>query len=354
MTGRYPRERLVAAVAVGMGPRYRVVVVAAALLLGGAVARAGQAPAAPTPPTNDDCAACHGDPAMTRANGRSAAVDMAALAKSPHASMACVDCHTDLAAAELPHADKLKKVVCATCHTDIGTSYSDSIHGRARERAGLNVAPSCATCHGTHDILGKADPKSRVAHAQTPATCGGCHEGIKERYDLGVHAAALLKGHAKAPSCAMCHTAHTIARADTEASRLGVIAECGTCHTSVVASYGRTFHGKVTQLGSARVAACADCHTPHEVLPASNPASSVAPGNLTATCGQCHQGASASFVQYDPHPNPDDYQRNRTLWWANRFYWALIPGCFGFFGLHSVLWFWRSKRDARAHTEAPR
>ena len=40
------------------------------------------------------------------------------------------------------------------------------------------------------------------------------------------------------------------------------------------------------------------------------------------------------------------------LWWANRFYWVLIPGCFGFFGLHSLLWFWRSRKDA-ATTPTP-
>jgi len=87
-------------------------------------------------------------------------------------------------------------------------------------------------------------------------------------------------------------------------------------------------------------------------LAASNPASTVAPQNLQATCGSCHAGANARFVQYDPHPNPDDYQRSALLWWVNRFYWVLIPVCFGFFGLHSVLWFWRSKRDAQASREA--
>ena len=74
----------------------------------------------------------------------------------------------------------------------------------------------------------------------------------------------------------------------------------------------------------------------------------MSPTNLPTTCGACHQGAHASFVQYDPHPNPRDYSRSATLWWANRFYWILIPGCFGFFGLHSLLWFWRSRQEARA------
>ena len=80
----------------------------------------------------------------------------------------------------------------------------------------------------------------------------------------------------------------------------------------------------------------------------------VAKARLVETCGRCHEGANEQFVAYDPHPNPNDYSRSKVLWWANRFYWVLIPGCFGFFGLHSLLWFWRSRKDARARTGAPR
>ena len=102
---------------------------------------------------------------------------------------------------------------------------------------------------------------------------------------------------------------------------------------------------------SRAVAGCADCHGAHEVLPASDARSPVSPQRLVETCGKCHANANARFVQYDPHANPNNYQRGRVLWWANWFYWMLIPSLFGFFGLHSVLWFWRSRREARAHSE---
>jgi nitrate/TMAO reductase-like tetraheme cytochrome c subunit len=333
-----------------MHNRSRVLFTTICLFLWGvAVAGAGRS-SSPKPPANEDCLACHGDPDAKRANGTHVAVDLPTFAASKHGPIACVDCHADLATlAEFPHPDTLKKVSCASCHDAVGATYHDSIHARAREKSGLNnVAPACADCHGKHDIRGKDDLKGRVSHAQVPATCGACHDGIKTKYDLGVHAAALKQGNARAPVCADCHTAHAIQRADTDASRLRATAECGSCHASVVESFTRTFHGKVTQLGSARVAACADCHGAHDILPASNAASTVSPKNLQATCGKCHQGANARFVQYDPHPNPRDYSRSATLWWANRFYWLLIPGCFGFFGLHSLLWFWRSRKEARA------
>lgn len=157
----------------------------------------------------------------------------------------------------------------------------------------------------------------------------------------------MKNGDARAPVCTDCHTAHAIQRADTDTWRLRVAAGCGTCHAAVVDSFRLTFHGKVTQLGFTRVAACADCHGAHDILPASNPASTISKGRLVETCGKCHPGANERFVQYDPHPNPRNYERGKVLWYANAFYWVLIPGCFGFFGLHSVLWFWRSWKETK-------
>jgi hypothetical protein len=181
-----------------------------------------------------------------------------------------------------------------------------------------------------------------------PATCGRCHVGIKERYDRGIHAAVLKQGNARAPGCADCHTAHAIQRADTDKWRLSVTAECGTCHASVVESFRRTFHGKVTEMGFGRVAACADCHGAHDILPASDAASMVSRGRLVQTCSKCHQGVNERFIQYDPHPDPRNFTRSPLLWWINRFYTVLIAGCFGFFGLHSLLWFRRSAKDRRS------
>jgi nitrate/TMAO reductase-like tetraheme cytochrome c subunit len=333
---------------------FRFVLTLAAVGLISAAAAAGQsAQAAPKPPSNEDCLACHGDADAKRADGRTIAVDAKRFEGSTHGPMACVDCHADLAKiAEFPHADTLARVTCASCHDDIGAKYHDSIHAWAKEKAGLTTAaPACADCHGRHDIAKKSEAASRVARANIPTTCGSCHAGIKQQYDAGIHAAALKKGQSNAPDCSDCHTAHTIQRADTTAWRLSLTAECGSCHAGVVESFTRTFHGKVNQLGSTRVAACSDCHGAHDILPASNPLSTISPAHLVATCGKCHAGANERFVQYDPHPDPRNYTRGATLWWANRFYWALIPGCFGFFGLHSLLWFWRSRRERARSTD---
>jgi hypothetical protein len=314
----------------------------AAACLWSTAAAAAQAPA--TAPTNEDCLTCHGDADAKRGDGRTIAVDAKRFDASIHEPLACVDCHAD-AGKELPHAERLARVACGSCHEDVAGKYHDSMHAWAREKAGLVGAPSCADCHGTHDIMPHTAKASRVYRDRVPQTCGGCHSGVRDKYDQGVHAAALKHGAANAPVCIDCHTTHAIKRIDTEAWRLGITNECGTCHEKVVASFRRTFHGKVTELGFTRVATCADCHGAHDIQAPGNPASTVSKARLVETCGRCHPGANERFVQYDPHPNPSDYSRGRALWWANRFYWLLIPGCFGFFGLHSALWYWRARKD---------
>jgi Cytochrome c7 and related cytochrome c len=307
---------------------------------------------APKPPANDDCLACHGDADARRADGRAIAVDATRFQGSTHGPMACVDCHADLAKiTEFPYAEKLGRVNCGSCHDDIAGKYHDSIHSWAKDKAGLVGAPACADCHGKHDIKPHTDKSSRVYRESIPATCGTCHAGVLERYAAGVHSAALKRNDSRAPVCIDCHTTHAIQRTDSDGWRLGVTAECGTCHANVVDSFRRTFHGKVTELGFTRVAACADCHGAHDILPAANPASTVSKAHLVETCGKCHPGANERFIKYDPHPNPGDYKRSAVLWWANRFYWVLIPGCFGFFALHSALWYRRSTRDRQRRRE---
>ena len=169
-----------------------------------------------------------------------------------------------------------------------------------------------------------------------------------------MHAQAVQAGNALAPVCADCHTAHDIGRVKAEAWQLGIIRECGTCHEQSLRTYRDTFHGKVTELGFTRVAKCADCHGAHDILPASNPASTVSPGRRQATCQQCHPRANANFAMYDPHADPGDRERNPVLYYASMFMKTLLGAVFLFFGMHTLLWFpgslqlrrERARRDA--------
>jgi nitrate/TMAO reductase-like tetraheme cytochrome c subunit len=302
----------------------------------------------PAPPANEDCLACHEDTSLTRANGTPVGVRPDALTGSVHEGLTCVDCHQDLAAqTEWPHPENLAPAACGSCHEDVAAMAADSIHERARVRSGLSVAPSCGTCHGAHDIKPVSDPASRVHRANVPATCGTCHEGINERFKVSVHAQRLAAGSPDAPACADCHSAHRITRAENPTWRLQVVEECGTCHTDKLQTYRDTFHGQVTALGFERVAKCADCHGAHDILPKDHPSSRIADANLVKTCSQCHEGASANFVKYDPHADPHDRERNPTLYFASQFMTVLLVGVFAFFGMHSGLWFLRSIRERK-------
>jgi nitrate/TMAO reductase-like tetraheme cytochrome c subunit len=367
-------------------------------------------------PTTADCLLCHSDSTSTRANGTSVAVAPEPFARSVHGPLACVDCHTDLAAArEFPHPEKLQRVSCATCHEEpvaaharsvhasagekgatcvschgvhdilassnaasrthalnlpqtcsschtgghlmgpagqVGTEYQDSVHGRALARSGLVVAANCGSCHAVHDVRPKTDPESRVHRSNIANTCATCHEGIQTLYARSVHAQQVAEGQHGAAVCSDCHTSHRIRRTDVDTWRLAVIEECGTCHVDQIGTYRDTYHGKVTALGFARVAGCSSCHGSHTILPASHPESAIAPQNRLATCRACHTEANENFAKYDPHADKHDRARSPLLYWTNRFMQTLVLGVILFFGAHTVLWFPRSLKARRERDAA--
>jgi hypothetical protein len=280
----------------------------------------------------------------------------------------CADCHGthDI----LPGRDPASRVyhlnvaaTCAGCHTRDGEfdpqrqleqlgrwvagAYSDGIHGQLMKR-GLRVAPSCVTCHGVHAVRPADDPDSMVAPENVTAMCGSCHEGTSNAFLRGRHGTHQQNAGTEAPGCVDCHSPHLTLATDLPAWKLDATRECGGCHEDEAHTYRDTFHGKVTSLGFVRVASCADCHGAHEILPSSDPRSPVAPANLIATCGRCHAGANTNFVLYNPHADRHDRQGEPLLYWSNVFMHGLLIGVFGLFGLHTLLWAWRSWWDALA------
>jgi len=193
----------------------------------------------------------------------------------------------------------------------------------------------------------KADPQSRVARANIPDTCGGCHMNIKAKWEQSFHGKLRQANAMTAPGCTDCHSAHAIQRHDLPQWKLAAIGACGTCHAERLDTYRDTFHGQVTQLGESRIATCDSCHAAHEVLPASDPLSKVSAANRLATCQACHEKANANFVQYDPHPNRRVREAGALLFYTGKFMDLLLLGVFAFFGLHTALWFYRSLQVMR-------
>jgi nitrate/TMAO reductase-like tetraheme cytochrome c subunit len=261
----------------------------------------GAAQSAPPVPANEDCLLCHGDAEAKREAGTSVFVDAATLGASVHGQLElkCVDCHADLASAEMPHAEKLQPAQCSACH-DTG-DYQKSIHGRAAA-AGKARAPTCASCHGAHDILPSNAPESRTNHLNLLRTCGVCHGQAAEVRDGGpaggnvlaqfedsIHGRALLRsGLTVAPSCTSCHGAHDIASKNEAASkvhRLALADTCGKCHEGIKRQYVGGRHGGLVQNGDPRAPVCADCHSAHGIRRSDESGWRL---EVINECGHCH------------------------------------------------------------------
>ena len=304
-----------------------------------------------------DCASCHAE----------AASSLAASVHAKASEQPCLSCHGD-AHAIVPVKDPKSTVyaanlprTCGTCHGDkkfaeqhhlpnVYSEYMDSIHGFALTKDGLLVAATCSSCHGAHDILAPGNPKSRTSRANIPATCGSCHEGIDQQYFAGVHGKALQAGNAEAPVCTNCHTAHEIANVRETSFQMKTTATCGNCHEQRYGTYHDSLHAQVSALGYIETAHCWDCHRAHDILPASDARSTVAKANLVQTCGQCHQGASASFVTYSPHADPHNGRQFPALHASAIFMNLLLASLLGFMALHTVLWFIRSRAESSSTT----
>ncbi|MBK7743438.1 MAG: hypothetical protein IPI40_06995 [Betaproteobacteria bacterium] len=318
-----------------------------------------------------DCKGCH-EKAVAEYRGT---VHGKARADGRTLAASCTDCHGthDIRRAKDPASPTNHvnlEATCSKCHGsdayvekaklpggNVGKQYHDSVHGKLLAGKGpeRQTGPECTDCHGTHDIRAKDDPQSRVHRARVPETCGSCHDAIRAQFTGGQHGKLRQQGMTGAPGCNDCHSAHDIQRHDLPRFQLEAIKQCGNCHQDFIATYRDTFHGKVTNLGYTQVATCAACHGAHEMLPASDPASKVSAGNRLKTCQACHADASASFASWDPHANKHDRARSPLYYWAARFMEILLAGVFGFFGIHTVFWFYRSLRvrlaAGRAHGE---
>ncbi|MFZ0516954.1 MAG: cytochrome c3 family protein [Acidobacteriaceae bacterium] len=355
-----------------------------------------------------DCLSCHADKTMQDASGKNVGVDANLFHSSIHGSLGCSDCHSSIHDYPHPdhpaavqcvtcHADQTKAIAssihakasahpctschgnaheiftkddarsavyplnipktCGTCHgnralaqkyglQNVYAVYMDSIHGYAVSKEGLLVAANCMSCHGSHNILSHKDPRSPTNKANIATTCGSCHGGVKAEYMGGVHGKQVASGNMKAPVCTDCHTAHAILQPTLASFRMQSTPICGSCHKDQLATYRDTFHSQLGLLGGyVQTARCWDCHGAHEVLPASDPRSPIAQANLIKTCGKCHADANARFVQYQPHANPRNRRLNPALYYIRLFMNLLLWSVLGFFSLHTLLWFLRSKYE---------
>ncbi len=296
------------------------------------------------------CGHCHDEPvAQMKASIHGAA----AAAGNPDAP-GCADCHGKHRLLPKSHPDSLvhpKHVAatCAGCHSNPEVSkrnhfnvadplkaYEQSVHFAALERG--KAAATCAECHGHHDIRKSADPASHTFKSNIPKTCGRCHVEVEKVYNRSVHGQALARGVTDSPSCADCHGEHDTRAKDDPKSMVSPMAisrtTCPRCHdnarmmskygieASKLGSYDDTYHGLALKGGLLVTANCASCHGIHDILPMSDPDSSIHPKNLVSTCGKCHPKANENFTRFTVHAGSSP--RNAPEWIIEIVRWVYL------------------------------
>jgi cytochrome b subunit of formate dehydrogenase len=327
-------------------------------------------------PVAPKCATCHADQQTAYDHGvhaKAAAAGNMNVAK-------CQDCHGSVHEL-LPAADPNSKVAhnnipktCGACHGQkfvmqssgvsamTFSSYQESVHGKA-VAAGSDKAAVCTDCHGEHDILSAGDPKSPINKFNVPVTCAKCHNSVKQEYVQSVHGQAIARGNWQAPVCTDCHGIHTIKApkdASSSVAAANVQNTCGACHQSVklskefgvpggrVDSYLASYHGMAQKVGSNTVANCASCHGVHNILPSSDPHSTINHANLAMTCGKCHPGANDKFISSKVHLDGASKADvgSKIIGLIQRFYVWMIVCVIGGMLLHNFL-VWRKKAVLR-------
>jgi cytochrome b subunit of formate dehydrogenase len=324
------------------------------------------------------CATCHADEKKAYDTG----IHGKALAAGNNKVATCESCHGNVHEI-LPSTDPKSQTArvniartCGQCHSQPvpgmadmpAVSYQESVHGRLVANGNTRAAV-CSDCHGNHDIRGPSDPASTVFRANIPKTCGECHGTTAAVFANSIHGQALALGNDHAPVCTNCHGVHSIKAVASSSSMVSALNQgnlaCGQCHNNVrmtedfgipgarLSTYRFSYHGMANAEGSTRTAICSSCHGSHDILPASDPRSTINPANLAKTCGQCHPGANANFAKGKIHLDPAAAAQadfgSKVVSWVRKLYILMIVSVVGFMFLHNLMIFVRKLSDRRKH-----
>ncbi len=130
--------------------------------------------------------------------------------------------------------------------------------------------------------------------AQTAEDCLGCHsdkslkttrqgKSISAFVDQKRYAASI---HGQLP-CVGCHA--DLEKTEFPHKEKVAAVNCGACHADQQKQHGESLHGKAVARGDPLAPRCHDCHGNHDIGPARDPRSTVAPQRVPFVCGKCHQ-----------------------------------------------------------------
>ena len=303
--------------------------------------------------TEKYCLSCHGDPnlKMVLPSGEEVSLyvstdDLQHSVHSPQ-GIECEACHTNINSYPHPAIEYATRremslyyyQACQKCHSANYEKAQDSMHATVAAEGNLD-APVCTDCHGSHNVQPPDEPRSMIS-----TTCGKCHTEIAEKYVSSIHGSALIgEENPDVPVCTDCHGVHNIQDPRTAQFHVESPDLCASCHADaeLMAKYGLSadvynlynlsWHGVDASIYKAnwptishQSAVCTDCHGTHDILPADDPASTVHPDNLLATCQQCHPGVGPNWTGAWSGHNEIDQQKTPFLYYTEVFYTSFTP-----------------------------
>lgn len=330
-------------------------------------------------PDNELCLSCHGMEGfeMEGPGGamRNLHIEPDRFGRSVHGRRACVECHKDIT--DIPHRENVdRRVGCVQCHRNLWDSarrqnrttefarlgdvveqiesYMHSVHARPNLEDQSRTNATCYDCHNAHYVYPIDSSIGAESRLEIPDVCGKCHVRQEAVYATSVHGKEVLEnGNPYAAVCIDCHTTHTIESPVAGSIRLAITKNCGNCHDRELDTYTGTYHGQVSTLGYAYTAKCFDCHGSHEIQRLADPASKMHADSRLETCRKCHEKATAGFATFQPHGNPNDFERYPYLYITSKFMILLLTGVFAFFWTHSALWFYREYKERKQQRIVP-
>ena len=269
----------------------------------------------------------------------------------------CGYCHDD------PNFQKKHKMTISSP----GVMYSNSVHGKSLG-SGSKDAPTCLSCHGTHNIKNRVHPESTISSFNLPKTCGQCHEKETEEYTESIHWFYALKGIREAPVCNDCHNEHSIKHLDVTKSKANgkLLQEqtCMICHQDprLAERFGKnggqsvqyqdSYHGLAAMRGYEKSALCVDCHAVHKILPKSYPESTVSEANVTKTCQTCHPDATEVFSKSYSHVSQSEEAAFIENLVSNLYFWLVVLVIGGMIVHNLLIYFYEIRKSyKRQQTE---
>ena len=299
------------------------------------------------------CLSCHNNPdlSMELPSGEKLSLYISpdVLSKSVHSPLGieCQACHTAITTYPHPRLEvqnrrELSRTyyqTCQKCHSENYTKTLDSMHAKAASAGNLG-APICTDCHGAHDVKPPDQPRANISE-----TCGKCHTEIFAAYKASIHGGALIQeNNPDVPVCTDCHGVHNIHDPRTAQFRVESPELCAGCHANqelmskyglpadVYNLYNLSWHGVDVSVYKANwpgiwheSAVCTDCHGVHNILPTDNPASTVNPDNLLATCQKCHPKAGPNWTGAWTGHNRVSLERTPFVFYTEAFYSLFTP-----------------------------